>query len=88
MRLQLTIGEMLGQPGSGGGARVAGDIGRRTRRDDAPALRTAAGAHVDEVIADGQQVQIMVDGDHCSPGVQQPVEHRYEGGDVERMQSG
>ena len=61
---------------------------RRARGDDAPAVRAAARAHVDEVVGRGQQVQVVVDDDDGRAGVQQPVEHADQRGHVERVQPG
>src|SRR5436190_617918 len=68
--------------------RVTGDVLRRPRRDDVPAVRAAARAHVDQVVGGGEQVQVVVDDDDRGPGVQQPVEHAGQGRHVERVQAG
>jgi hypothetical protein len=69
---------------SGARATSSGEL----RRDDLPAVRAAARAHVDEVVGGGEQIQVMVDDDDRGPGLQQPVEHIHQCGHVERMQSG
>ena len=79
---------MLGQPGAGDAGRGAGDIFRGARRDDAAAVRAAAGAHVDEVIGRSEQVQVVVDDDDRGPGLQQLVEDAGQRGHVERVQAG
>jgi hypothetical protein len=37
------------------------------------------GPHVDEVVGDGEQVQVVVDDDDRGPARQQPVEHAGQG---------
>src|SRR6266516_1509819 len=84
----LRQAQVLGQPRPGHAARGARNVLRRPRRNDVPAVRAAARAHVDQVVGGGEQVQVVVDDDDRGPGLQQPVEHTGQGGHVERVQAG
>src|SRR5580700_9718915 len=52
--------QVLGQPGAGDAGRGAGDVLWLPRGEDVPAVRAAAGAHVDEVVGGGEQIQVVV----------------------------
>src|SRR5260370_20099838 len=84
----LRQAQVLGQPWPGRAARGARDVFRCPGREDVPAVRAAARAHVDEVVGGGEQVQVVVDDDDGGPGLQQPVEHAGQGGHVVRVQAG
>ena len=48
---------------------------RRAAGDHPPALRAAARPKLDQPVAGGQQVRVVLDHEHRVPGVHQPVQH-------------
>jgi hypothetical protein len=68
---QSPLAQVLGQPWPGRAARGTRYVLRLPRREDAPAVRASARAHVDEVVGGGEQIQVVVDEDDRGPGRQQ-----------------
>jgi hypothetical protein len=64
-------GQLLGEPGAGHAAGCPHDLLGRARGDDAPAVRSATGAHVDEPVGGGEEVKVVVDDDDGGAGREQ-----------------
>src|ERR1700675_1811998 len=68
--------------------RVAGDLLRRARGDDLPALVAALGAHVDDPVGGFDDVEIVLDDQERSAALLQFAKGREKFGDVVEMQAG
>jgi hypothetical protein len=67
----LRQAQVLGEPWPGGAVGCACNVCRCPGRENVPAVRAAARAHVEEVVGGRQQVQVVVDDDDGGPSIQQ-----------------
>ncbi len=65
-----------------------GDVPRRSLGDDAAPFVAGTRAHVDDPVAGGDDVEIMLDDNHRIAGVDQSVELHDQPLDVGRVQAG
>lgn len=78
---------MFSQIGGGEGFWMAGNLFWCARGDDLPAIKPAAGAHVDEVIGSGNQIEVVFDDDHRIAELDELIEDLEELDDIVRVQA-
>ena len=69
---------MFGEPRPGNAVGRHGDLARRPARDDPSTLRAGSRANVDDVVACGQQVEVVIYDNDRRARVHQSVEDLYQ----------
>jgi hypothetical protein len=76
---------MTPQVRRGAAVAIAGYFGRRSGNDDFASFVAGSGTDVDDPIAMGNDLHIVLNDDHCVAGIDQPVQLRQQLLNVGRM---
>ena len=80
-------GAARSQKASGDAVGAGADLLHRTAGHNPAAGRTAAGAHVDQVIGVADHIQIMLDHHHGGAVADQCLKHPQQGAHIQRVQA-